>query len=338
MVLDAGPAVERILVAGTGSIGRRHIGNLRRLRPAARFALLRDGARCDSFSDELAAEVFATLPEALCWAPQLAVIATPSDRHVEVLPGLLAASVASFIEKPVVITLADLQALQALPPAKLPATQVGCVLRFLPSLRQVQRWLAKGCLGRVVRASIEVGQWLPDWRPAQDYRLSYSASQARGGGVVFDLIHEIDLACWLFGDATLLGAWGNHASALEIDAEDVALLALRGGNGELLSVQLDYVSRQPLRRLHLVGDAGTIAWDLHARRCQLLRPGLPDAHGEGFDTGATYHDAMEELLNSITTGSATSLPLHEGLRATGLAIEANRRLRSDTNPPPRQPT
>jgi predicted dehydrogenase len=328
VVLAAAAPVERILVAGTGSIGRRHIGNLRRLRPGARFLLLRDGARHDAYADEIGARVVGSLDAALAWRPQLAVVATSSDRHAEILPGLLAAGVGCFVEKPVVTQPAALAELQALDPAALPPTQVGCVLRFLPSLRQVRRWLDEGALGTVVRLSFEVGQWLPDWRPAQDYRQSYSASAERGGGVVLDLVHELDLAVWLGGADRLLGAWGRHASALEIQAEDVALIALQAPGGALISVQLDYVCRRPVRRVHIVGDRGSVLWDLPGRQGLLQRPGQDDLPAEGFDAAAAYVGSMEELLLALETGSPTSLPLHEGLRATALAVAANQRIRA----------
>lgn len=327
MVLASRTAVERILVAGTGSIGRRHIANLQRLRPHASWGLLRESAREDAFSASLDARVFGSLSQALDWGPQLAVIATPSDRHAPVLAELLNAKVACYIEKPVVVTAPELlhvrdQCKQAPPP-----TQVGCVLRFVPSLRQVHQWLQDGLIGRVVRSSFEVGQWLPDWRPSQDYRLSYSADAKRGGGVVLDLVHEVDLACWLFNRPKLLGAWGGQVSGLDIHAEDVALLSMRAASGALISVQLDYVSRQPVRRLHVVGDAGSILWDLPGRQCLLRRPGETDLQAEGFDTGGSYVQAMEELLNAIETGTPTSLPLTEGLPATAMAIEANAMIR-----------
>ena len=44
-----------------------------------------------------------------------------------------------------------------------------------------------------------MGQYLPDWRTNADYSKSYSASFEMGGGVLFDLIHEIDLAVNLMG-------------------------------------------------------------------------------------------------------------------------------------------
>ena len=330
MVLSATASVPRVLVAGTGSIGRRHIGNLRRLLPDARYALLRADGRRDALSAELDAEVLTDTSAALAWAPTLAVVATPSDRHAELLLPLLRAGVATFIEKPVVIAAEDAEALARLGRDTLPATQVGCVLRFLPSLATLKSWLDAGRLGTVVRASFEVGQWLPDWRPAQDYRQGYGASRERGGGVVLDLVHELDLACWLFGDVRLLGAWGAHRSKLEIDSEDVATLALRGGAGELLSVQLDYVSRVPVRRIHIVGDAASATWDLPGRSLALRGPaGLDEKTGAGFDVDAAYSEAMAELIGAARGAAPARLPLHEGLRATRLAIDANRAIRAE---------
>lgn len=327
MVLTGAPPVPRVLVVGTGSIGRRHIANLQSLRPGVHWGLLRDGGRRDDFSDSLGAEVFGSLECAMAWKPDLAVVATPSDRHIETVPSLLDAGIGCYIEKPIVTIERDAERLLHMMRRPMPPTQVGCVLRFLPSLRSAKSWIAEGRLGRIVRASFEVGQWLPDWRPTQDYRSSYSASWKRGGGVVLDLVHELDLACWFFGDVSFLGAWGGKLSGLEIDAEDVALVALRSPCGAPLSVQMDYVSRQPVRRIHVVGDEGSLCWDLPSRRCTLSRAGEAPVEAHGFDTASAYIESMDELLRAIEHGSPTSLPLESGLQATRLAIIANEAIR-----------
>ena len=309
-------------MAGTGSIGRRHICNIQALRPNVSFAFLRDAARRDDFSLTLGDRVFGTIEDAIKWQPDIAVIATPSDRHHEIIGILLRCGIAILIEKPVVINHEQITNLLSIAD-RATATQVGCVLRFLPSLRQVHTWLLNGAIGRVVRASLEVGSWLPDWRLNQDYRQSYSASAARGGGVVLDLVHEIDLACWLFQADRLLGAWGGRRSSLDIDSEDVALLALRNTEGLTVAVQLDYVSRKPLRRLLAVGDQGSIHWDLPSQRCILQRSGEEDLVVEGFDTSRAYISEIEELIIAVESGKPTSIPLSDGLRATRIAIDAN---------------
>jgi predicted dehydrogenase len=332
VVLTTPRTVERVLVAGTGSIGRRHIDNLSRLRPGLQWALIRNGARQDAFSESLRATVFGDVEQALKWKPQIAVVATPSDRHAELLPKLLRAGIATYIEKPVVTSQADLAALEHTVQETLPPTQVGCVLRFLPSVRQVKAWIEGERVGRVVRASLEVGQWLPDWRPSQDYRQSYSASRERGGGVVLDLIHEIDLACWILDTNGLLGAWGGHYSRLAIESEDSALIALSTRTGAPVAVQLDYVSRVPNRRIHIVGDEGSIEWDLINRSCRLMRAGEPDVAGQGFDVANAHSVAVGELVAAFESGSPTSMPLHEAFRSTHMAIEANQQIRLSGNP------
>jgi predicted dehydrogenase len=317
----------RVLVIGTGSIGRRHIDNLRDIDPATHFVLLRDGAREDDYSRGLGADVVGTIADALAATPTLAVLANPSDRHAEVLVPLLEAGVATFVEKPIVIAADDVRRLETLSGAA--PTQVGCVLRFLPSLRRAKSWIDAGRLGRVVRAGFEVGQYLPDWRPAQDYRRSYSADRQRGGGVVLDLVHEIDLACWLLDDElALVGACGGTLSHLEITSEDVAALLLQTPEGAPATIQLDYVSRMPVRRLSIVGDLGTVTWDLRRRELILATDaGIEERIEDGFDVKPAYVEAMRELVEAVTTGAPTSLPLEAGLAATRLAIAANAHLR-----------
>jgi predicted dehydrogenase len=317
MVLSAPAPAEplRALIIGTGSIGRRHIANLRILEPSARFALVRDGAREDEYSREIGAERFASLDDAIAWRPDIAVVATPSDRHYEALAPLLRAGVATFVEKPVVMSAEHADRLDAL--GRLPPTQTGCVLRFLPAVRRLKSWLDEGRCGNIVRASFEAGQYLPDWRPAQDYRQSYSADAARGGGVILDLVHEIDLALFLFGDAELLHAARTKASSLDIACEDAALLTLRAPGGVLIGIALDYVSRRPVRRIEIVGDEGTARLDFVGKT--LI---LDEVTCEGFDLDEAYRSELAELIAAARTGAPTSLPIAEGLRATRLAIAA----------------
>jgi predicted dehydrogenase len=318
-----------VLVVGTGSIGRRHINNLRVLKPGVRFVFVRAQARQDALSNELSAEVVPDLATGLKLDPALAIVANPSDQHAAFILPLLRAGVPTYIEKPVVIREEDAAALARMAPASLPTTQVGCNLRFLSSLRQLKTWIAEGALGRIVRASLEVGQWLPDWRPSQDYRRSYSASVEQGGGVVFDLVHEIDLAHWLFGDLQLVAALGARRSGLEIATEDVATMMMLGADGEHVTVQLDYVSRMLVRRIHVVGDEASAFWDLPGRMLELRRPGeATQQHTDGFDMPRTYVDAMREFIDAAASGATTSLPLPCALPATRMSIRVNHSIRN----------
>jgi predicted dehydrogenase len=318
----------RGLIIGFGSIGKRHARNIRRLQPHAALTVLRRSDAIDPDEAALGVTRTTSLDEALREKPQFAVVANPSSRHAEVLLPLLQAGVACYIEKPVVTNAADVGRLRALlhSASPVPVTFAGCNLRFLPSLAKLRALLAAGKIGRPVRASLQVGQWLPDWRPHQDYRRSYSADAAEGGGVMLDLIHEIDVARWLFGEFDQVKAVAGKFSMLEINAEDSACILLaKAESGPLTAINLDYVSRRRVRRYEIVGDVATLAWDLATQTLDLITAEAVqrvDTGEAGYDVAETYVHAMQEFLQCVHDSQPTSQGLADGLLTTELALRA----------------
>lgn len=318
--------MEHIIIVGSGSIGMRHVGSIRAVLPGARISFLREFGRSGT-SAALAPEfgLFGALDEAIAARPDLVVIANPSSMHLRYVQAAIVAGIPFYIEKPVVTSKSDFEALRAMLASEVrqvPINMVGCNLRFLPSLARVRDLLRKNKIGRVVRASFEAGQWLPDWRPQQDYTKSYSAKVELGGGVLLDLIHEVDAARWLLGEfTTVMGAIGKF-SDLAIETEDTAGLILHRQGGPITTIALDYVSRIPVRKYKFVGDRGTLEWDLRRRQIALI-----DQHGveeilvmddDDFSVPKTYQAAMEEMLAAVAAGRPTSQPIEEGMAALEL--------------------
>ncbi len=102
---------------------------------------------------------------------------------------------------------------------------------------------------------------MPDWRPNQDYRKSYSADSAKGGGVLFDLIHEFDYAEWFFGPVTLMQGKVGKFSNLEIKSDDYCLMNLQHANGQG-TVELSYAEKTPVRGFELRWERGLVRGDL----------------------------------------------------------------------------
>lgn len=311
----------RVLLLGTGSIGRRHARNLRALDATCDFVVVRSGARRDEYTDSLGATVVPDLQQGLIYEPDVAVVATPSAVHAKSLIPTLDAGLPVYVEKPVVTRVGDMaDVAEALERRTISApTMAGCNLRFLPSLGFVRDLVRSGALGRVVRAHFECGQWLPDWRET-DYRQSYSANAEAGGGVLLDLIHEFDACRWILGEVRAVAAAADQLSGLEIDTEDVAVALLRGEAGTLVSVGLDYVARRRIRRYEFVGTDGTAVWDFAASR--VLVNGVPTQAlpTDAFDVGATYVSAMREFLECAAVGSPTSQEISQALGSTALAL------------------
>ncbi|WP_313038898.1 Gfo/Idh/MocA family protein [Stutzerimonas nitrititolerans] len=318
------------LIAGTGSIGKRHISSIRNLRPGSEFVFLRPGGDVDNLA-EFNAQVVTSFEAALALRPSAVVIATPTAFHATLLLEVIKSGLPVYIEKPVVCRPAEIESVrdQMARYAYAAPSMVGCNLRFLPSLRVIKDILVQERIGQVVRASFEVGQWLPDWRPGSDYRDSYSAKSEFGGGVVLDLIHELDLARWLLGEMVDVKALGAKVPALQIDSESVAGAVMRTVSGTIITVGLDYIARKPVRRYQLVGVNGSITWDLFSQTL-VLSDGIGVCPIEGgnaaFDVLSTYEEAMAEFIVAIESGCATSQPLEEGLLSAQLALRIKEQL------------
>lgn len=316
-----------VVVIGLGSIGRRHATNLRSLLPDAQLTFLRREVETDGFSNDLSARIVASLEQALDPQPDLVVLATPSALHVDLLPALIESGVPLLIEKPICTTIKDCDRIAGLLEAAPPALRTsGFNFRHVASLQKAREVIRSGQIGKIVRASFKAGQWLPDWRQGTDYRSSYSASRLMGGGVELDLVHEVDVARWFFSDLDLAFSIGAQLSGLEVDCHDVSTMVLiPQDGGPIIDISLDYVARERIRRYEIVGDTGTLVWDI-AGWLHLVGPeGYVDIDKSpgGFDIASSYVEMMRSILAADNpSGSALVQDLRDGLRSSRLAAEA----------------
>lgn len=197
-----------------------------------------------------------TGPAALATA-DLVVIATDTSRHVpDALDALDAGAGRVLVEKPVAPTGAQAGPLAAHPRAL--DVWVAAPLRAHEGLRHLLTLVHE--LGHPVSAHVRCQSWLPDWRPGRDYRQSYSARPDEGG-VLRDLVHELDYTEVLLGRPTVVAAHLEHDGPLDIEAEQAATLLWRTATATV-TCRLDYVTRPPTRGITIHGPDGALEWDL----------------------------------------------------------------------------
>ena len=247
----------KVAVVGSGSVGLRHLTAMRSLEGIEPIAVPSRQSRLA----ELAAEGFQTAPDvrtAASHGARAAIIATNTSRHAADTAVALAEGLDVLVEKPMAVD--AVQARQVRDEGTRAGRRifVGCVLRFSESLGMFRDRLAQ--LGRLHTVRIECQSYLPEWRPSRPYQDSYSA-RAGEGGVLRDLIHEIDYAGWLFGWPQAVQARVKNLGRLGIDAEEVAELMWELPGGALVSMTLDYLSRPTRRYLRASGERGTLEWD-----------------------------------------------------------------------------
>lgn len=267
---------KKILIISLGSIGQRHLRNTRAMLPDAQIAVYRQHTSTNGKVPEGADLVFDDFQAAQDFRPDAVIVSSPAHKHIEMARPFAAQGAHLFIEKPLAheaAALVDFKESSSF-------VMVGYVLRFLPALNFIRDLLADGTYGTVRKAHVQVGQWLPDWRPDSDYRHGVSAQKKLGGGALLELSHELDYATWLFGMPDHILCSASRLSDLEIDVEDNAQVILEYGAGgrarQRVVVEVDFLQRVANMAIQIVTSKATIKADLIKETVHVFTPDQPE--------------------------------------------------------------
>ena len=318
----------KIMIAGLGSIGRRHLRNL--LALGERDILLYRTQHSTLPDDELAGfPVETNLERALAHQPEAVIISNPTALHLEVaIPAARGGGQGSarclMLEKPVAESMVCIPELQAAVSESGARVLVGFHFRYHPGLQRLKQLLAAGEAGRPLSVRAQWGEYLPGWHPWEDYRQGYSARSDLGGGVVLTLSHPLDYLRWLFGEVAALWAFTGKISDLELQVEDTAEIGLRFASGVLGSLHLDYNQRPPSHWLEVVGSQGTLRWDNLSGEVRVFQSETGEWQvyppPAGFERNDLFLEEMRHFLQ-VARGEAEPLcSLADGIHALQLAL------------------
>ena len=296
----------KIAFVGLGSIATRHLKNV-----AAYLSNRGDTYSIDLYRSQmrpLTEELQSLVSEVYLYADEIPAdrqydvvfVTNPTSMHYETLEKFCKNTKSFFIEKPVFdSTSVDESIFEKLNGIK---SYVACPLRYNAVLQYVRENVNTKDVIAVIAIS---SSYLPDWRPGQDYRKTYSAHKDLGGGVSIDLIHEWDYLTWLFGMPTECKQVISKVSNLEIDSDDLAVYIGRNEK-TLFELHLDYFGRQTLRTLDLFSEADTIHCDLIGGIVSYLKEGKTvklESERNAFQMKEIEH--FFEIINNKTDNDST---------------------------------
>ncbi len=270
----------KFLIAGLGSVGRRHFRNLIALGEKD-IVLLRT-RKATLPDDELAGYPVETdLQEALeKHKPDAVIVSNPTAFHLDVAIPAAEAGCAILLEKPISHSMQRLDQLEKAAAHSGAKVLVAFQFRFHPGLVRAKQLIADGAIGRITSAHVHFGEYLPAWHPWEDYRQGYAARADMGGGVVLTQCHSLDYLPWLVGRVAEVWGFTGKLSDLEVDVDDTAKIGLRFADGALGSLHLDYNRQPPVHTLDIAGTQGTIKWDLVDGATRIYRAS-PSPAGRG---------------------------------------------------------
>jgi predicted dehydrogenase len=177
-------------------------------------------------------------------------------------------------------------------------------LRFHPVLEKLNEMLKDKKLYYI---NAFCGQYLPLWRPDQDYRESYSASISSGGGVLRDLSHEIDYCTWLCGEVERFDSLSTKVSDLEINSDDITVITGVTERKVIFNISIDYISKKAYRRVFVHTENETFEADFIAQTitisnkngdCKVLQL-------DSVDRNLTYEKMHKSFLAGDTADLCT---------------------------------
>lgn len=293
----------KILLIGLGSIGKRHLRNILSLGYTDIAVVSRNGMLPEEFSQCNAYTSTETAIEQNKF--DKAVVCLPTSLHVTALLTLLKAGIKNiYLEKPVSHNYDNVEELLQLIQQADAKIFVGYDLHYDLGLQKVKELISSKSIGTIVSANAQVGQYLPDWRPHEDYRNGMSAKKETGGGVLLDLVHEFDYLYWLLGDVKTIASFNKNSGSLEIQTEDIAEVLLQFKNGTIGSIHLDYLQQKLVRNCLFTGSEGTVFWDLAANKVKWI---LKDKSEHEFDyTGFERNDRFVAIIKDFLTNSSNN--------------------------------
>lgn len=217
----------RIVVAGAGSIGERHIRCFLQTGRAEVALCELDRQRAQAVAERYGlSRVTSSWEQALADHPTAAVIATPAHLHVSMAHQAVSQGCHVLIEKPLAVSLDGVTDLEQTMSQTTTLAAVAYVYRCHPALASMRDALVSGRFGRPLQVVTVSGQNFPFYRSA--YRETYYVSHETGGGAVQDaLTHLVNAVEWLVGPVTSLVADAAHLALPGVTVEDTVHVITR---------------------------------------------------------------------------------------------------------------
>lgn len=309
--------INRILIAGFGSIGQRHLRIVRAAHPDADIRVLR--REVDGQVIPLANGIFVDVDEALAFSPNCAVIANPAPFHIPLAKALMSAGCHVLIEKPLAEASAEIPECIEIAKKSGVKMQVGYNLRFQPSLQEFRRLVQVGYVGKIFSVRCEAGQYLPTWRPGTNFHQGVSAREELGGGVLLELSHELDYLRWIFGNVLWVNAWTGRMSGLGLGVEDTAhlIMEMESNNSSVVcALNIDFARHDSTRQCVAVGTNGTLRWNGISGDVEHFSQENKEwktVYSHKSDRDECYIDQWKDFIRSIMDGSQPKISGADGL-------------------------
>ena len=250
----------KVLVAGCGSIGKRHAECLHDIGVEKFVFFDPDPERSEELAKLYGGTTVSSYEEGLDTDADCVYILSPTHLHIPQAKAAAFKFKHIFLEKPLSDSPEGVDELIKLTEEKNVIAEVGFCFRFHDGINELKKRLDKGLIGKTVSIRAMMGEHFPDVRP--DYLSTYYVKYSGA----FELVHDLDLAIYLANAEPLEynGIFGSY-SELGFESPDTVEMLVKFPQC-IANVHLDFFQSPRTRTMTVLGTNGQMiltfsTWD-----------------------------------------------------------------------------
>jgi len=284
----------RIGVVGTGGWGKNHVRVLNDLQCLAAICDM-NKERAEAFSKNFHVPGYSSLDEMMEKETLDGVtICTPASTHFAMASKALGAGLHTFVEKPMTTSLKDADMLIETAKSANRALTVGFIERFNPPITALKQMIKEGKMGEPILLEF--------------HRENRRGANISDVGIVKDAsVHDIDTACWLFGEVPKVVYARVGMMYAPLEHEDFATILLGFSGQKTAFLVTNWITPNRVRTLSAVFSGGVVDVDFVTQQTSIH---------EGAATTVSTRPFQEPLMLELKE-FITSIQEHRPALITG---------------------
>ena len=267
----------RVGVVGTGGWGKNHVRVLNDLHCLVAICDM-NSETADSFSKNYHVPGYTSLGEMVeKEKPDAVTICTPASTHFAMASDALAAGVHTFVEKPMTTNAKEGERLIESAKRANRTLTVGFIERFNPPITSLKEMISGGKMGEPILLEF--------------HRENRRGANISDVGIVEDAsVHDIDTACWLFGEVPKVVYARVGAMHMPLQHEDFATILMGFSGQKTAFLVTNWITPNRVRTLSAVFSGGVVDVDFVTQKTSIH---------EGVATTVPTRPYQEPLMQEL---------------------------------------
>lgn len=259
----------RFLVIGLGSMGKRRIRCLKKLKYEEIYGFDNNLVRAKHVESEYKIKTFSNFEDSINSSrPNVFIICTPPDKHYFYAKHAAKKKINCFMEASVE-TYKDTMKLSNFEKKSQTMIFPSCTMRYFHAPKIIKKLITQKMIGNILNFNYQVGQYLPDWHPWENINNFY-VSKKKTGACREIVPFELNWICGIFGLPKVVSSYIGKISKLKMTADDIYHFVLKFPKNIIANITVEVLSRGgATRNMVILGSKGRICLNYEDKTIKL---------------------------------------------------------------------